>query len=71
MGDAASKKEKEAELTKLTSDHKNFIAFVTSTIGADKLEKVSFMPQTMDAAAVLVAKDGQQSAQMQKVLKAM
>lgn len=64
------KDQKQEEKT-LSTDEKNFIAFVQNKVGTEKIEKVEFRDNIGEAAAMLVSKDGQASAQMQKIMQAM
>lgn len=59
------------ELEKTEKEHKNFLAFVSTTIGKDTIEKVSFWQDLGDSIAVLNTPDGQPTAQMIRMYKAM
>lgn len=59
------------EVEKNEKEHKNFLTFVATTIGDDKLEKVSFWQDLGDSLAVLHTPDGQPTAQMTRMMKAM
>lgn len=64
-------KEKKKETTKKAAQQKDFLAFVWSTIGTEKLEKVDLTAKLTESIAVLTTPDGQPSAQMEKYLQAM
>lgn len=64
-------KAKKKETSKKSWEQKDFLAFVRSTIGTEKLEKVDFTAKLTDSVAVLTTPDGQPSAQMEKYLQAM
>jgi molecular chaperone HtpG len=64
---AAKKKETEKKAGK----QKDFLAFVWSTIGTEKLEKVDLTYKLSDSVAVLTTPEGQPSAQMEKYMQAM
>jgi len=64
------KDEKEV-VEKNEKQHKNFLAFVSTIIGQDTLEKVSFWQDLGDSLAVLDTPDGQPTAQMTRMMKAM
>ncbi len=66
--ETASKKK---ETTKKAAQQKDFLAFVWSTIGTEKLEKVDLTSKLTDSVAVLTTPEGQPSAQMEKYLHAM
>ena len=59
------------ELEKVEKEHKDFLSFITTTIGAEKLEKVSFGNDLGDSIAVLDSQNGQPTAQMVRMMKAM
>lgn len=59
------------EVEKNEKEHKNFLTFVATTIGDDKLEKVSFWQDLGDSLAVLHTPDWQPTAQMTRMMKAM
>lgn len=64
-------KAKKKETEKKAGQQKDFLAFVWSTIGTEKLEKVDFTAKLTDSVAVLTTPEGQPSAQMEKYLQAM
>lgn len=64
-------KDSKKEIEKAEQEHKDFISFVTSTIGEDKLEKVSFWQELGDSLAVLHTAEWQPTAQMIRMMKAM
>ncbi len=64
-------KDSKKEIEKAEQEHKDFISFVTSTIGEDKLEKVSFWQELGDSLAVLHTAQWQPTAQMIRMMKAM
>ena len=64
-------KDSKKEIEKAEKDHKDFMSFVTSTIGEDKLEKVSFWQELGDSLAVLHTAEWQPTAQMIRMMKAM
>lgn len=64
-------KAKKKETEKKAGQQKDFLAFVRSTIGTEKLEKVDFTAKLTDSVAVLTTPDGQPSAQMEKYMQAM
>lgn len=64
-------KDSKKEIEKAEKDHKDFMSFVTSTIGEDKLEKVSFWQELGDSLAVLHTAEWQPTAQMVRMMKAM
>lgn len=66
--DLASKKQ---ATTKKAAEQKDFLAFVWSTIGTEKLEKVDLTYKLTESVAVLTTPDGQPSAQMEKYMQAM
>jgi len=59
------------ETSKKAAKQKDFLAFVRSTIGTEKLEKVDLTYKLTDSVAVLTTPDGQPSAQMEKYMQAM
>lgn len=63
--------EQKKKVEKAEKKHKDFLGFVTSTIGEEKLEKVSFGHDLGESIAVLQAGEWQPSAQMIKMYKAM
>jgi molecular chaperone HtpG len=66
--ETASKKK---ETEKKAGKQKDFLAFVWSTIGTEKLEKVDLTYKLTDSVAVLTTPEGQPSAQMEKYMQAM
>lgn len=66
--DTASKKK---ETEKKAGKQKDFLAFVWSTIGTEKLEKVDLTYKLTESIAVLTTPEGQPSAQMEKYMQAM
>jgi len=64
-------KAEEKKIEEAISDNKNFIAFVTSTIGTEKLEKVTFTNKLSDGIAVLSSSSPAPSANMKKMMQAM
>lgn len=64
-------KDSKKEIEKAEKEHKDFMSFVTSTIGEDKLEKVSFWQELGDSLAVLHTAEWQPTAQMVRMMKAM
>jgi molecular chaperone HtpG len=66
--DLASKKK---ETTKKAAQQKDFLSFVWSTIGTEKLEKVDLTHKLTESVAVLTTPEGQPSAQMEKYMQAM
>lgn len=70
LGDTASEeKKKETEAKERT--HKDFLAYVQGTIGAEKLEAVKLTHKLKEGIAIFSTKDGQPSAQMEKMMKMM
>lgn len=59
------------EIEKSEKKHKKFLDFLIASIGSDKLEKVSFWHDLGDSLAVLNTPDGQPTAQMIRMAKAM
>lgn len=64
-------KEKKHETSKKAAENKDFLSFVRSTVGTDKLEKVDLTHKLTDSVAVLTTPDGQPSAQMERYMQAM
>lgn len=64
------KKKKDAT-TKKAAEQKDFLTYVRSTIGTDKLEKVDLTHKLTESIAVLTTPEGQPSAQMEKYMQAM
>ncbi len=63
--------EQKKKVEKAEKKHKDFLGFVTTTIGEDIIDKVSFGHDLGDSLAVLQAGEWQPSAQMIKMYKAM
>ena len=64
-------KDNKKKVEKSEKEHKDFLVFVADTIGSDKLEKVSFGQDLGDSIAILNIPDGQPTAQMARMMKAM
>ena len=71
LEDDKESKEKKKEVEKKEKEHKNFIAFLQSSLKEKKIEKVAFSHKLDNTLAILVNKDGQPSAHMEKIMKAM
>lgn len=64
-------KDNKKKVEKSEKEHKDFLVFVADTIGSDKLEKVSFGQDLGDSIAILNIPEGQPTAQMARMMKAM
>jgi len=71
LGDKEEQAKADKEIKKQTNEHKDFLAFVKKTVWEDVLEDVTLTTTLQDALAVVVTKEWQPSAQMQKIMKSM
>lgn len=65
------KKEEKKELEKKQAEEKDFLTFVQAKVGTDRLEKVVFTTDLQESVWVLVTKEWQTSAQMERMMEAM
>lgn len=63
--------EKKKELDKLQEKNKDFLAYMKETVGSDLLEEVRLSSKMKSSIAMLTAKEGQTSAQMERIMQAM
>lgn len=71
LPEAQWESEAKKALEKTEKEHKDFLDFITSNIGTDKIEKASFWEDLGDSLAVLDTPDWQPTAQMIRMMKAM
>jgi len=71
LGDQKEQEKNKKESSTKEQENKDFLAYIISTIWNDKIEKVQFGHKGENTLGIFIAQEGQPTAQMEKIMKAM
>ena len=71
LPEIAWEKEEKKKIEKEEKENKLFLSFVHTTIGEEKIEKISFWQDLWESVAILYTPNGQPTAQMTRMMKSM